>query len=414
VTTIGGNEHSPIRVAVVFEYSTLLGGERSMLACTDWWKRHDESLDIVGVVPPAGPLIDSLKARSIDVVVWEKPDADMDNSSALNDLGVSLLKSLLQTQPDVIHGNSLSMGRQLGRIVSSTSNAIAIPTSCHLRDIVKLSAAAVRDLNELDSLIAVSEATGRFHTRQGVESKRIRVIPNGLDLQLFCPREKTGSLCRELGISSESKVILTIGQIGLRKGQDVLAEAAPMIVRSVPSVHFVLVGERTSTKQESVDFERSISQSFESNGLSDRLHWLGRRSDVEHLIPECDVLVHPANQEPYGRVLLEAAACGIPVVATDVGGTSEIVVDQGTGLLVPPKNPGELARATIEVLANDSVRKVLGHRARERAIKLFDVGISAEAIARQWRSLYSSRGVNGRTIDCNRGEPGASAQWHSR
>ena len=182
-----------------------------------------------------------------------------------------------------------------------------------------------------------------------------------------------------------------IGQIGLRKGQDVLAAAAPDIVAQVPDAHFLLIGERTSQKTESIEFEQAIHRRFAEAGLSDRLHALGHREDVADILSEIDLLVHPANQEPFGRVLLEASAAGVSIVATDVGGTSEIVVDGLTGLLVPPRNSSALAKAVTEIVSDQTKSFQFRENARRRAVSEFSNVVAADRLSRVWHDLIVGR-----------------------
>jgi glycosyltransferase involved in cell wall biosynthesis len=181
----------------------------------------------------------------------------------------------------------------------------------------------------------------------------------------------------------------------LRKGQDVLASAAPDIVRAIPDVHFVLVGERSSMKEESITFERSLMDSFEKQGLAGRLHRLGWRDDVPRILAEITLLVHPAHQEPFGRVLLEAAACGIPVVATNVGGTSEIVLDGQTGFLVPPRNTELLALRVTELLTNVLLSRGMGLAARKRAQQDFGIAKTGQILANRWRRVLAESLLDG-------------------
>ena len=116
---------------------------------------------------------------------------------------------------------------------------------------------------------------------------------------------------------------------------------------------------------------------------------LGHREDVVEILGEVDLLIHPANQEPYGRVLLEASASGVPIVATNVGGTPEIVVDGVTGRLVPPRNPQSLARAAIDVLNNTSESNRYRANGRIRAEKEFDITLAASQLESIWDQVLS-------------------------
>jgi glycosyltransferase involved in cell wall biosynthesis len=120
--------------------------------------------------------------------------------------------------------------------------------------------------------------------------------------------------------------------------------------------------------------ERHLHQLSSEPELAGRVHFLGSREDVSRLLSECVLLVHAARQEPLGRVLLEAAACGVPVVATDVGGTREIFPTETDGaVVVPVDNPTAIA-ATVNALLSDAERRQrLGAAGRRRAKAAFDV-----------------------------------------
>lgn len=373
----------PCRIAILFEYATLNGGERSMLACLDWLQRHESGWEFVAIAPGRGRLAEALTERHVELIPWSmnaEPDCARLGREAIEP---SLIEAVHRAKADLLHANSLAMGRLAGRI----ADRLTIPTTSHLRDILKLSNASIADLNRNRRLIAVSNATREFHVARGLDADRVVVVWNGLDLESFQPRAATGWLHDELKLPRSAKLLATIGQIGLRKGQDVLAAAAPAIVREQPEAHFVLVGERSSVKEESVAFEQAIADRFAEHGLADRLHRLGPRNNVPSLLAEITLLVHPAHQEPFGRVLLEAAACGIAVVASNVGGTSEIVIDGQTGQLVPPGDSSALALAVNELLADEEVRRRMCLAARDRAVREFDIARAARLLADQWRDV---------------------------
>ncbi len=370
------------RIALLFEYATLNGGERSMLACLDWLRSRETNFEFVAIAPGQGRLAEALAARGIELIPWTITGTDAVRMSR-EQAEQALIQAVDQANPALLHANSLAMGRLTGRI----AERLSIPMSAHLRDILNLSGAAIADLNRNQLLIAVSQATRDSHVSQGMDPDRVVVVRNGLDLVQFQPRLANGWLHRELQLPDSAILVATIGQIGLRKGQDVLAAAAPEIVRNVPDVHFLLIGERSSTKAESIEFEQAIERRFAEQDLSSRLHRLGYCDDVPHVLAEINLIVHPAHQEPFGRVLLEAAACGVPVVATNVGGTSEIVVDGVTGRLVRPRDPESLAAAVIGLLTNHDQRQSMSHAARARALSEFDVARSAKRLLEHWRTL---------------------------
>jgi glycosyltransferase involved in cell wall biosynthesis len=345
-------------------------------------ERQRPEFRFTAVAPQTGPLADALRTRGIDV--RPLPLRDDAGRRLPREVVLQRLKDeLTSLNADVVHAISLAMGRLLGAL----GDDFPIPRVAHLRDIIGLSHAAVADLNRNDRLIAVSTATRDFHVAQGLDGGKTDVIYNGVDCGEFRPREKTGALTAELGLPDSAFLVLTIGQIGLRKGQDLLADAAVRLRDSLPQLHYVVVGERNSNKQESIDFERSLVQRFDDAGMRHRLHRLGYRDDVPRLMNEADLLVHPAHQEPLGRVLLEAAASGLPIVATDVGGTREILTDGVSARLIPPADPTALAAAIAELASSPDLRSRFAAAARARIESQFPIDRAVREIAAVWTDL---------------------------
>jgi glycosyltransferase involved in cell wall biosynthesis len=221
----------------------------------------------------------------------------------------------------------------------------------------------------------------------GLDAEKTRVLYNGVDLDEFRPRPPTGYLHRELGLPPEAQLIGTIGQIGLRKGQDVLLEAAGMVVDRWSTAHFLIVGERNSEKEESRKYEDALRR-IAASRFAGRIHFLGRRNDVPLLLNELTLLVHSARQEPLGRVLLEAVASGVAVVASDVGGTREVFPPEADAArLVPPDNPALLAAAVLELLGDCALRDCLRAAARRRAEERFDIRTTVRNLLNQYAAL---------------------------
>jgi glycosyltransferase involved in cell wall biosynthesis len=240
----------------------------------------------------------------------------------------------------------------------------------------------------LDRLVAVSHATRVFHVEQGIDAAKCVVVYNGVDLDEFRPQAATGYLHRELGLVPAARLVATIGQVGMRKGTDVALAAATQWAAELPDVHWLVVGERTSKKGEAHELEQRLHAVSAEPPLAGRVHFLGTRDDVSQLLPECALLVHAARQEPLGRVLLEAAACGLAVVATDVGGTREIFPTEADGaLLVPQDNPTALAAAVQAVLCDPARRRALGEAGRRRIEAAFNIHLAAARLIDLYRSV---------------------------
>ncbi|MFO1095786.1 MAG: glycosyltransferase family 4 protein [Planctomycetaceae bacterium] len=207
---------------------------------------------------------------------------------------------------------------------------------------------------------------------------------HGVDTVAFRSTDRTGSLRRELGLPDESLLVAAIGQICLRKGQDVFAEAAVREASSLPAAHFLLIGSRHSAKRESIEYEHNLGSRFMQAGLAQRFHPLGERTDVARLLPEIDILVHAARQEPFGRVLLEASACGVPIIATDVGGTAEMLTNGEHALLVPPDDPAAIAEAVRRLVGDRELASQLGRAASRHVADRFPIERSAQELFALW------------------------------
>lgn len=407
-----GESSRMARVLLLCEYPTLCGGEMSMLSTIDSLSRAAVSerrpqledrhsrFEFVVAAPANGPLADALGARDVEVVPFEFFDPSLSDGKrrSLGELRDRLRRILDTVRPDLLHANSLSMGRLSGPVAADRG----LPSCAHLRDIVNLSRAACNDLNRHRRLLAVSEATRRFHTAAGLDADRTQTLYNGVDLERFTPGRATGRLHRELNLPRGAPLVGTIGQISLRKGTDVLLEVAQRVISHHDSVHFLLIGACHSTKREAREIEDRALAAEREGPLAGRFHFLGVRDDVPRVLRELTLLLHPARQEPLGRVLLEAAASGAPIVATEVGGTAEIFPpkslcagspsaesDSQSAALVAPDRPDVLADEVLSLLGDPARRKRLAEAARRRAAAAFDIRHASSELARIYRELIA-------------------------
>ncbi len=334
------------------------------------------------VLPPQGLLAETLRARGVEVIPFDFRDGD-GNRLPQERLREELAGVLRRRRPDLLHANSLSMGRLSGPVAAE----LKVPSIAHLRDIIKISRRAIDDLNRHRRLLAVSEATRTFHLGEGLSAEKTHVLYNGVDLEKFRPRPATGYLHRELGIPADAPLVGNIGQIGLRKAQNLLAKAAAVVAEKLPDVHYIFVGERFSEKDESRRFESDLHAAA-VGPLAGRFHFLGFRNDVERLLGEFTLLAHTARQEPLGRVLLESAASAKAVVATEVGGTREIFPTAAEAArLVPPDDADTLAAAIVDLLGDPSRRTRLGNAARRRAEDVFPVSHAVDRLVEHYRAV---------------------------
>ena len=227
---------------------------------------------------------------------------------------------------------------------------------------------------------------------QGLDGDRVLVCHNGVDLEAFRPRTATGGLAQELGLRDGARLVVSIGQIGMRKAPDVFLEAAALVAAEDESAVFVLVGERHSTKDEAVRYEADLHASAEQEPLAGRARFVGYRDDVAGVLGEATLLVHAARQEPLGRVLLEAAAAGCPIVATEAGGTREIFPrgEEDGARLVDIDDADAMAKGILALLSDDARCARVGESGRCRAEAAFDAREAGRRLAEHYRETLGS------------------------
>ena len=350
--------------------------------------RTDQSLELMVGCPRGSDFFESIStiAKPVEFSIRH-------NSQALG--GSQILEQIAylesQYRPHVIHANSLNVSRFLGQYAKE-SKPICVG---HIRDMFKLSRKAIDDINQLERVVVVSEAARQFHIENGLCPNRSRVIHNGVDLKEFTPvataeRAKHSIDIRSaLSIPQDSKLILNIGQIGMRKAQDVLIKAFANCAATNANIHLLIVGQRYSQKDEAFEYEQNLFDLANRDACLGRVHFLGLRRDVRLLMQQSDMLVHTARQEPLGRVLLESLACGLPAIATDVGGTNEIIDDQISGILVEKDNIDQICAAINLLLSDRTKYESIAISARKQAASKFNGEENANAILDLYKELTS-------------------------
>ena len=194
--------------------------------------------------------------------------------------------------------------------------------------------------------------------RMGRSRSRISVVPSGVDSDTFTPLGRRAD-------RGERPRILAVGHLLPRKGFDTVIRALPMI----RGAEFVIAGGPPVTQLGADPGARRLRALAAELGVGDRVHFLGACShaDMPSLYRSADVVACTPWYEPSGTVPLEAMACGIPVIASSVGGLTDTVVDEVTGRLVPPGEPGRFAEAAKSILRESFMAGGMGSSGRDRA-----------------------------------------------
>ena len=371
-----GTESPRPRVLFVDHVARLSGGE---VALARLLEALDGAVDAHVVTFELGPLLVTLGAAGItsEVVAMPARTTDLSRARARGLPLVALYDStrqvlrlarrLRQLRPDVVHANSLK-----SCLVAGVAARLArVPCVWHVRDLVtadeygRLPAVAIRRLARRlpATVVANSDATlAALRLPAGARPARV-VVPDPLPDAFFAPAD--GGPAAGARVDGEL-VVGIVGRLAPWKGQhvflDAFAEAFPHGGARAHVVGDALFGEHA--------YRDELHAQAQRLGIADRVEFRGFRHDIRRELAALDVLVHATvTAEPFGQVVVEGMAAGLPVVATDAGGPAEIVTDGVDGLLVPPGDTATLAAVLDRLARNIDLRRTLGRRAREHAAR---------------------------------------------
>lgn len=225
-------------------------------------------------------------------------------------------------------------------------------------------------------IIAASEATADKIAKEGVSPNKICIIPNGVDIPYLSNTEK-----QETKLPNARHVVLTVAGIIEHKGQLNIIKSAPEVIAKFPKVLFLLVGPIRSKYYFSLLEEAIRELRLEQNV---KVTGAVSQKDLLSYYQLCDLYLQPSLEEGFCITMLEAMACGKPVIGTPVGEIPKLITESKAGILISDSSPVEISRAVIKLLASEEVRKEFGERAREYVTDSY----SWEAVARQTASLY--------------------------
>ena len=319
-----------------------------------------------------------------------------------------LQKAWASDRPDVVHAHFWMSGMVA---LAAAAGRIPVVQTFHALGSVKRRHQGSDDTSpegRVRAEIAVARAVDRVLAtctdevfelaRLGAPRRRIVVVPCGVDTTLFTP---DGPLAER----SERPRLVSLGRLVRRKGVDEVIEA----MRRLPNAELIVAGGATATDgalPADPDAERLRSRAVAA-GVADRVRLIGpvAREDVPALLRSADAVVCVPWYEPFGMVALEAMACGRPVVASAVGGIQDTVVDQVTGLLVPPRRPEALAAALRDLLGSPTRASAFGIAGRDRVLARYDWERVAAATETVYDEVIATRNDRSRaTVDFDAGE----------
>jgi glycosyltransferase involved in cell wall biosynthesis len=335
-----------------------------------------EGMEVIGMSAP-GPFVSELEGWGIRHVALRHATRAV---AVRHDLAAlpELRRQFRRLRPDIVHTHNPKPGlygrvaarlARVPHVVNTIHGLYAVPEDSLARRTVVYGlervAAACSDAELLQNVEDVDVLR-----RIGVPSRKLTVLGNGVDLARFHPHHHPAAVSHartELGLRSDAMVIGVIGRLVWEKGFRELFEAAQRMAGTDPSVTFVVVGPRDDSKGDALG-EQDIAAA-EAIG---NVVFAGHRDDVEALYPGFDLYTLPSYREGFPRSAMEAAACGLPIVATDIRGCRQAVDDGVTGLLVPPHDADALTAALTELVRDQPRGAAMGVAARMKAEKEFD------------------------------------------
>ena len=347
----------------------------------------------IGISAP-GEWVEGLEAAGIRHIPLESSTRGVAPSSDLK-AAMQLWKTLRRERPDILHTHNPKpglYGRILGRlagvpiVVNTVHGLYATPDDRLAKRLVVYLLEAVAARFSDAELIQSSEDLALISKWRIAPTGRARLLGNGVNLDRFSPEGGRGreAMRTELGLEADQVAVGMVGRLVEEKGYPELFEAA----RQLDDRYVVFViGPDDTSKGDSLPTE------LVERARADGVRFLGMRTDVDDLYRALDIFVLPSHREGFPRAAMEAAASGLPVVATDIRGCREVVEDGVNGLLVPVRDPAALAKAIRTIGDDAELRANMGRAGDQRARRRFDESTIVGTVLDTYRHVAIKKGL---------------------
>lgn len=291
--------------------------------------------------------------------------------------GFRLWRLLRQEAPDILHIHSRRGADFWGSLVVRMTRLPAVLT--RRVDNPEPGAIAAWKYAPFARVVAISEGIRQLLLAEGLNADKVRCIHSAVDYHAWQYPADRAWFAAEFGVRPEHKVVGVIAQLIARKGHRYLIDAIPEIVAQEPRARFLFLGQgpmETQLKQQCVEL-----------GVNGFVGFAGFREDLPLVLPNLDLVVHPALMEGLGVSLLQAAAAGVPILGGRAGGIPEIVRDGVNGYLFDPRDVRRLAGLVGELLTDDEKRRVLGQGGRKIVIEDFSIERMVSENLREYETI---------------------------
>ena len=322
------------------------------------------------IAHPAGEL--RQRAQEGLELVPIAPKTEMDLGAAWR-----LSRLIKQLRPDVLHAHD-PHGVAMAALALSMSTQLAKPPLVAARRVdfhLKNNAFSRWKYRQVDLFVCVSDAIRRMLVADGVPASRIVIVHEGIDIG-HVEAAPAANLHADLWLPHNSPIVGNVAALVPHKGQRHLIEAAALVIKRVPDARFVIAGEG--------ELRPALERLIKDHHLEKHVFLVGFRPDILSVHKGFDIFVMSSVTEGLGTSLLDAMACGKPIVATTAGGMPEVVADGRTGILVPPRDHTAMAEALIRLLSDAALRAEMGAAGVARARARF----SAERMVQDTLDVY--------------------------
>jgi len=277
--------------------------------------------------------------------------------------GWRLLQTLRRERPDLVHAHSRRGADLWGAIAARIAGIPALVT--RRVDNPEAPWLARLKYRQFAHVITISQGIRDVLLGEGVPADHVTCVHSAVDIDAWQGEPDRAWINREFNLPDDSQVVAVIAQLIERKGHRFLFEAIPRILEKVPNAYFLVLGKGP--------LETELKELCKTLQIESHVIFAGFRDDLQRIMPCLDLVVHPALMEGLGVSLLQAAACGIPIVAGRAGGIPEIVEDGVNGYLVEPGNSEELIIPVTQLLLNPDDNSNMGQQGREIVQKWFSI-----------------------------------------
>ncbi|MEX0730931.1 MAG: glycosyltransferase [Aquisalimonadaceae bacterium] len=341
-------------------------------------------------------LMDGLARRGIESILVCPPGADVASAAAMPGIrvvhvsmrgeadlafSVRLFGVLRRERPDIVHVHSR---RGADMLSAPAARMAGVPAVLSRRvDNAGPDLLTRARCRLYGRVITISEAIRQVLLNASVPAGHIRCVLSAVDTALYRPGGDRGWLRREFGLPERGPVLAVVAQLIRRKGHRDLLAVLPRLLEAHPDLRVLFLGRGPE--------EAVLRDQVRRNGLGEVVCFAGFRDDLPRILPALDLVIHPACGEGLGVSLLQAAACGIPLVGTRVGGIPEVIRDGETGLLVPPADVNALTRAVSAILEDPALGLRLGRGGREWVEQVFSIDSMVEGNLRVYAELLDGK-----------------------